>query len=100
MFNLACDRRVQDKLRDELLTFHSDKPTSDGVSELPYLDMVVRESLRLHPPISNSERVASEDDVIPLEQEYVDKYGKRKDHVRYVHLYTNSWSAANLTLVE
>ncbi|EIM91637.1 cytochrome P450 [Stereum hirsutum FP-91666 SS1] len=84
LFNLACDQRAQKKLRDELQALHSEKPTMDELSELPYLDMVVRESLRLHPPISNSERVATEDDVIPLETEFLDRYGKRSDHVRVI----------------
>lgn len=95
MFNLACDRRVQDKLRDELQTIRSDKPTMEEISGLTYLDMVVRESLRLHPPIGNSERVATEDDVLPLEKEFVDKYGKRRDHVQYAHECVSLRLAAN-----
>ncbi|PWN45324.1 cytochrome P450 [Ceraceosorus guamensis] len=41
--------------------------TVDELETLPYLDAVVREVLRLQPAVHTSSRVASEDDVIPVD---------------------------------
>ena len=78
---LAKNPEVQDRLREELSTVHC--PASfedlsldeidslhDSISELPYLDKVLKESLRLVPPIHSSLRVATQDDVIPTSQPY------------------------------
>jgi cytochrome P450 len=74
---LAQNPAVQKRLRTELL---SAAPTSGNlhtlaedeiqslygiVSNLPYLHNVVRESLRLIPPLHSSIRVATQDDEIP-----------------------------------
>lgn len=47
----------------------------DELNALPFLDAVVRETLRLHPPIPATWRYAVEDDVLPLEKSVVDKSG-------------------------
>jgi cytochrome P450 len=74
---LAQNPAVQKRLRAELLSvaptsgdFHT--LTEDEiqslyavVSNLPYLDNVARESLRLIPPLHSSIRVAMQDDEIP-----------------------------------
>ncbi|KAF8838202.1 cytochrome P450 [Paxillus ammoniavirescens] len=58
--------KAQTKLREELSQIHGD-PTWDQLSSgLPYLDAVVHEILRLHPPIPETTRMAIEDDVLPL----------------------------------
>ncbi|KAG6849383.1 hypothetical protein H0H93_008938 [Arthromyces matolae] len=36
------------------------------VSDLPYLDAIAHEVLRLHPPVTDTNRIAAEDDIIPL----------------------------------
>jgi hypothetical protein len=38
----------------------------DELKSFPYLDMVVRESLRLYAPVSVSRRVAIKDTVLPM----------------------------------
>ncbi|KAH9910538.1 cytochrome P450 [Epithele typhae] len=75
LWALAQDLRVQDKLRDELLSLSTDVPTMDELNSPPYLDMVVRESLRVHSPVPTSIRIATKDDVLPLSAPVVDKYG-------------------------
>ncbi|KAL4068897.1 cytochrome P450 [Scleroderma yunnanense] len=68
LLELARYPDIQSKLRQELVAFGVD-PTYDQLTNgLPYLDAVVHETLRLHPPVSEFVRVAVEDDVIPLAQ--------------------------------
>ncbi|KAG9014259.1 hypothetical protein FRB94_013569 [Tulasnella sp. JGI-2019a] len=71
LYNLAHNIPMQDRLRHELRDFVSSgetgEPTYDElISKLPVLDAVVKETLRLYGSISHTERVALEDDVLPL----------------------------------
>lgn len=52
----------QDKLRKELLTFANGEDTTYDqlMNELPYLDAVLRETLRVHPPVEQNIRVVSD----------------------------------------
>ncbi|KZV75630.1 cytochrome P450 [Peniophora sp. CONT] len=61
---------VAGKLRDELLAVPTGSPTEAELDHLPYLDAVVRETLRLHSPVYGSEREAAQDDVVPLKTPY------------------------------
>jgi cytochrome P450 len=56
----------------------------EELSALPYLDAVVRETLRVHSPVPSTIRVAMEDDVIPLNTPFVDKNGKTQHGIRYL----------------
>ncbi|KAK1234630.1 hypothetical protein PQX77_002169, partial [Marasmius sp. AFHP31] len=51
----------------------------DQLNALPYLDAVVRETLRLLAPVQATIREATRDDVIPLSQPFVDQYGQKHD---------------------
>jgi len=75
LFALTQSPEVQDKLRKQLLAVGTDNPTMDELNALPYLDAVVRESLRLHPPMASISRVATEDDTLPLGEPVKDKNG-------------------------
>ncbi|CAE6421906.1 unnamed protein product [Rhizoctonia solani] len=60
---------IQNILRDELNRYfdqNSDEVNPEGLFELPYLDGVVREALRLYPPFTVITRVCQEDTVLPL----------------------------------
>ncbi|KAJ7159473.1 cytochrome P450 [Mycena filopes] len=59
-------QRAQTRLREELLSLPTDTPTLDELNSLPYLDAVVRETLRVHAPVAHVTRVAAVDDVLPL----------------------------------
>ncbi len=49
---------IQNKLRTELVQFGNTDPTWEQLnSSLPYLDAVVHEALRTHPPVSETTRV-------------------------------------------
>ena len=76
---------MQKKLREELWTLETDTPTMDELSSLPYLDMVVRETLRVHAPVPETIRVATKDDVVPLERPFTDKGGQVHSSVKYVY---------------
>ena len=72
------------KLREELLQIETDTPTMDELNALPYLDMVVRETLRLYSPVSSTIRVAKKDDTIPLNEPFTDRNGEVQDNIRWV----------------
>ncbi|ELU44942.1 cytochrome P450 [Rhizoctonia solani AG-1 IA] len=89
LYELACNPEIQQALRAELrplgLNEHAgeqdfasdsgidiDIATPDhaaqfaAIDTLPLLDRVVRESLRLHPPVHSTLRIAEEDDIVPF----------------------------------
>ncbi|KAF5349510.1 hypothetical protein D9756_009021 [Leucocoprinus leucothites] len=76
LYSLSQNSAIQRKLRDELLDVPSENPNMDELNALPYLDAVIRETLRFHSPVPSTVRVAAEDDVIPLQNPVVDKNGK------------------------
>jgi cytochrome P450 len=82
LFALTQSPEVQDKLRKELLAVETDNPDMDELNALPYLDAVVRESLRVHPPLADILRVATEDDILPLDEPVKDKNGNVLDGIK------------------
>ncbi|KAF7971062.1 hypothetical protein HWV62_22113 [Athelia sp. TMB] len=82
LFLLTQAPDVQRKLRDELLQVSTDTPTMEELNNLPYLDKVLREVLRLEPPVSGSRKEAMRDCVIPVEKPFLDKYGKTHNSIR------------------
>ncbi|KIO07172.1 hypothetical protein M404DRAFT_998564 [Pisolithus tinctorius Marx 270] len=76
LLELARNPDIQTKLRTELLAFGSDPTYDQLTNNLPYLDAVVHETLRLHPPLGEFLRQATEDDVIPLSEPVRTKSGR------------------------
>ena len=76
LYELSQNPELQSKLRDELLSVDTDTPTMEELNELPFLDNVVREILRLHPPVFLMNREARRNDVIPVSEPFVDANGK------------------------
>ncbi|KAI0829191.1 cytochrome P450 [Trametes gibbosa] len=70
LIELCRDQEKQARLREELKEeFPGSDPSWEQLtngSGLRYLDAVVHEILRLHPPLALTGRVAAKDDVIPL----------------------------------
>lgn len=86
LLSLSLHSEIQRKLRSELLAVSTENPDINDLNALPYLDAVLRESMRLHPAIPYTMRTANKDDVVPLAQPYTDKYGKVHDEFRCVLL--------------
>ena len=77
---------MQTKLRDELLIIETDNPTMDQLIALPYLDMVVRETMRLHAPVPATSKLAMKDDILPLSEPVTDRKGRIHHSIRYVNV--------------
>ncbi|KAF8205916.1 cytochrome P450 [Mycena galopus ATCC 62051] len=76
LHQLTLNPEIQTKLREELLAVASETPTYEQLNALPYLENVIRETMRLHAPVDNTGRMVMTDDVIPLQTPYVDKKGR------------------------
>lgn len=73
---------VQSKLRAELLSVETERPTMEELNALPYLDAVVRETLRKNSVLDTTFRIAAKDDVIPLATPFVDRRGVERKEIR------------------
>ncbi|KAJ6528686.1 cytochrome P450 [Mycena vulgaris] len=82
LFALTQNTAAQTRLRTELLSLDKDYPTMDDLNNLPYLDCVVREVLRLHAPVPIIPRTALSDDVLPFGVGFVDGHGTVHDALR------------------
>ncbi|KAH8823550.1 cytochrome P450 [Flagelloscypha sp. PMI_526] len=83
LIELSRNPAIQTQLRDELQLFAAD-PTYDQLASttaLPFLDAVVHETLRLHPALPESERIASADDILPLSRPYTTSKGTVVDRI-------------------
>ncbi|KAG8900784.1 hypothetical protein FRB99_005758 [Tulasnella sp. 403] len=74
--------RIQHKLKDELLAVDNERPSMDELNSLPYLDAVIRETLRLDAVVEYVTRAAEKDDVIPVAEPFVDRYGVLRNEIR------------------
>lgn len=66
IWELARHPDKQDRLRTELEAFGREPSYDDFQTYLPYLDAVLKETLRLYPGLPYMERVATKHDAIPL----------------------------------
>ncbi|KAJ9581448.1 hypothetical protein L9F63_023380 [Diploptera punctata] len=68
LYELALNPDIQDKLRDSIkavVNKHGGKVTYDSLNDMPYLDKVVKETLRKHPPASFLVRNVTKPYVVP-----------------------------------
>jgi hypothetical protein len=54
----------------------------DELNGMTYLDYVTREVLRLHAPVSITDRIAMEDTVVPLSEPFIDRHGVKRHEFR------------------
>jgi len=83
LVELSLHPEIQDRLRKELLDFENggDASYDQLMNELPYLDAILRESLRVHPPVEMNVRVAAHEDVIPLQAPVMTEKGEVVNHI-------------------
>ena len=82
---LAMNAAEQEKLRREVAAsgiLDRDGVSYDELMALPYLDAVVRETLRVHAPVPFTIRRAMDDEVIPVGEPYTDRHGEVRDDIR------------------
>jgi cytochrome P450 len=92
LYVLAQRPDVQARLHHEVcsLTLSTDASGCPALSStqladlenLPLLDAVVRETLRLYPAVPNALRVAVQDDVLPLLKPITNQNGRTEDSLR------------------
>ena len=82
LYSLSQNKDVQTKLREEVSNLSTDDPSMDDLNGLPYLDAVVRETLRLFPPVPAASREAMKDDCIPLSKPFTDRKGVVRNEIR------------------
>ncbi|KAJ7139269.1 cytochrome P450 [Mycena epipterygia] len=82
LYALARNQGAQQKLREELLAVDAEDPTLDELNALPYLESVIRETMRVHSPVAHTSRMAMADDIIPLSRPYVDGAGRTHESLR------------------
>jgi hypothetical protein len=59
------------------------KPTLGARADSDFIISVVREVLRVYAPVLSLERIAMQDDVLPLSRPYIDKAGNSHDTLMY-----------------
>ena len=84
LYALTQSPDVQVKLRHKLLSIPTDNPSMDELNDIPYLDAVVREALRLYAPVPVTLRVAVKDDILPLGSPIRTTKGELIDSIRLV----------------
>lgn len=94
LYELSRHPDIQSKLREELIQVPTDTPTMDELNELPYLENVVRETLRFHAAVPKITRVAGNDTVLPLNEPFTDAKGKVHTEIQCVvshghHVYSD-----------
>ncbi|CAK5283510.1 unnamed protein product [Mycena citricolor] len=78
---LALNPEIQERLRAELLR-HDERMDHDVLVQLPYLDAVVRETLRLYPPITAMSRTTTRECILPLSEPLTDTRGQKMNQIR------------------
>ncbi|XP_063698674.1 probable cytochrome P450 28a5 [Culicoides brevitarsis] len=69
LYELSKHPEIQLRLREEIehyFLLHNGKLSYDFVEEMPYLDMVINETLRMHPAIPVVAKLVTEDVELPL----------------------------------
>ncbi|XP_043362707.1 cytochrome P450 4F22 isoform X1 [Dermochelys coriacea] len=69
LYNLACHPEYQERCREEIKDLMRDKESEEveweDLSQMPFSTMCIKESLRLHPPVTAVSRRCTEDIKLP-----------------------------------
>ncbi|KAI9636876.1 cytochrome P450 [Dioszegia hungarica] len=82
LYLLAQYPEEQKRLREESLGVDNERLSLEAISSLPYLDGVVREALRLFPPVAGRVSEAAKDMVVPLGRAVQGQDGKVMEHIK------------------
>ncbi|KAG8743143.1 hypothetical protein FRC10_000360 [Ceratobasidium sp. 414] len=83
LYALTKHPEVQVQLRRELQSSGlGDEPSMADLDKLPYLDNVVRETLRVYPAVPNVGREAAVDAAIPVGESFKDRYGVNQTEIK------------------
>ncbi|KAJ7183746.1 cytochrome P450 [Mycena filopes] len=82
LFALTQNPAAQARLRAEVRAVPTDTPGMEALNALPYLECVVRETLRLYAPVPATSRMAVRDDVVHLATPYTDTKGTVHETLR------------------
>ncbi|KAJ7731769.1 cytochrome P450 [Mycena metata] len=82
LFALTQNMAAQARLRKEVMDVSTDNPTMEELNALPYLECVVRETLRLYAPVPVTSRIAVQDDVVRLSAPFTDTSGTVHETLR------------------
>ena len=83
LYDLTQNKQAQTKLREEVSDVSTDNPTMDDLNGLPYLDAVVRETMRRYSPIPIVARAADKDDIIHLSKPFTDRKGNVQHEIGF-----------------
>ena len=99
-YELAKNQRIQQKLRKEIVaSLEGETPLSfDSLVDLPYLNQVFYEALRLHPPTPFTSRICSED--IEIETVRNHKVTVKKDSLVWIPVYSIQRDSGKLSITE
>ncbi|CAK5267275.1 unnamed protein product [Mycena citricolor] len=75
LIELARNPTLQDQLRTELQA----RAPAQPYNQLPLLNAVIKETLRMFPAEPIMDRLAYEDDIIPLSEPVLDRHGRKID---------------------
>ncbi|KAK8844135.1 hypothetical protein IAR55_006929 [Kwoniella newhampshirensis] len=81
LYTLSQHPDVQTRLREEIMVVDDERPSLETLNSLPLLDAVMRETIRLCPPVPSTLRQATETSVIPLGTPVIGRDGKMIDSV-------------------
>ncbi|KAL0576816.1 hypothetical protein V5O48_005186 [Marasmius crinis-equi] len=68
LYELAAHPDVQTRLREEIETSGNTELSIDRLNNLSFLDAVLKETLRLHPPVIENHHQAAQDISVPLSE--------------------------------
>ncbi|KIK52522.1 hypothetical protein GYMLUDRAFT_88653 [Collybiopsis luxurians FD-317 M1] len=81
LWELARHPDKQNRLREEIQSIGNEATYDDFQTKFPYLDAVLKETLRLYPGLAYMERVATKNDIIPLAQTIIGSNGQLVDKI-------------------
>ncbi|WVQ78508.1 hypothetical protein IAT38_000594 [Cryptococcus sp. DSM 104549] len=102
LYDLARHPDIQSRLRSEILECGDNLPY-EQIDELPYLDAVVKEIMRINPSLPGTIRQAQKDDIIPLAESITLTDGRVVNEIKirkgqlihvpieHIHTYETIW---------